>query len=159
MILTDLRIARIMLSSITEATRKLTGTLLPKIMLDNAGPKCTELRTLEGGYKSPHMNSLLGSGRGAGGSRLPGRVVIVQGASGTGIISQRPPHGHRIPDALSASSHRAPKPHLEDLSTHHPRRPTSRRAVPSRVVVEFQRPIGDSRRILCAIILRPHAMV
>ena len=27
MILTDLRIARIMLSSITEATRKLTGTL------------------------------------------------------------------------------------------------------------------------------------
>ena len=29
MILTDLRIARIMLSSITEATRKLTGTLSP----------------------------------------------------------------------------------------------------------------------------------
>ena len=41
MILTDLRIARIMLGSITEATRKLTGTLLPRIMPDNAGPKGT----------------------------------------------------------------------------------------------------------------------
>ena len=36
-ILTNLRIAGIMSSSISEATEALTGTLLPRIMPDNAG--------------------------------------------------------------------------------------------------------------------------
>ena len=36
---------------------------------------------------------------------------------------------------------------------------TNRRAVLSRVVVEFQRPTRHSHHILCVIVLRPHTMV